>query len=65
MFTVDNQVRCAGMLFSNHESTIEQYSYREHSEPGKVESERIYKVVELGIAHSPEDIQQFLEDFRT
>ncbi|MFI7836976.1 serine protease [Pseudomonas asiatica] len=52
----------AGMLFSNYESTITLHKNSETVEPGKVYSEEIYKVIELGIAHTAFDVRCFLRD---
>ncbi|CAG8868677.1 S1 family peptidase [Pseudomonas fluorescens] len=52
----------AAMLFSNYESTITLHKNSETIEPGKVYSEEIYKVVELGIAHTAFDVRCFLKD---
>lgn len=52
----------AGMLFSNYESTITLHKSVETIEPGKFYSEEIYKVVELGIAHTAFDVRHFLRD---
>jgi|GEM_PF-968767 len=52
----------AGMVFSNYESTIELYQYTEIEEESEKYSEKIHKVIELGIAHSAYDIRVFLKD---
>lgn len=51
-----------GMLFFNFESTIEVYSSSEIEESGQVRKESVHRIVELGLAHSIEDIIQFLHD---
>lgn len=60
--TVSSVPRLAGMLFSNLESSIEVYSYSEVKTSSWIESERIHRLVELGIAHSVDDIVCFLRD---
>jgi len=52
----------AGMVFSNYESSIELYQYTEFEEPNEKYSEKIHKVIELGVAHSAYDIRVFLND---
>lgn len=52
----------AGMLFSNFESAIELYRDVRIEESGEKYSEQIHKVVELGIAHTAEDIRIFTKD---
>lgn len=52
----------AGMLFGNYESTITLHKNSETIEPGKIYSEEIHKVVELGIAHTAFDVRCFLRD---
>jgi hypothetical protein len=52
----------AGMLFSNFESTIEVFSYSEVIDKQNNFTEKIYRVVEHGLAHSIDDIRQFLSD---
>jgi hypothetical protein len=51
-----------GMLFSNHESTIAISNFSEVEENGKIFSEQIHKVYELGLAHTAYDIRHFLDD---
>jgi hypothetical protein len=52
------------MLFSNAESSIETHKYVEVSDQGHEYAEGIYRIVELGLAHSNQDILSFLTDMR-
>ncbi|GAC19007.1 S1 family peptidase [Paraglaciecola arctica] len=52
----------AGMLFSNLESTIELHSFSEIEENGEQFSEKIHKVIELGLVHTAYDIRHYLND---
>jgi hypothetical protein len=52
----------AGMVFSNYESTIELYQYTEIEGKNEKYSEKVHKVIELGVAHSAYDIRVFLND---
>lgn len=52
----------AGMVFSNLESTIELHNLTEIEENGETFSEKIHKVVELGVVHTAWDIRHFLKD---
>jgi hypothetical protein len=52
----------AGMLFSNMESSIELHRLEEIEEHGEVFSEKIHKVLELGVVHTAWDIRHFLKD---
>jgi hypothetical protein len=51
-----------GMLFSNHESTIEQFKYSEVRDEQQTFTESIHRVLEFGLAHSTSDMQTFLMD---
>lgn len=53
-----------GMLFHNTESRIEVYSNSEIDEDGKITKESVNRIVELGLAHSIEDIIQFISDLK-
>ena len=52
----------AGMLFSNMESSIELHQLVEIEENGEKFSEKIHKVLELGVVHTAWDIRHFLKD---
>jgi hypothetical protein len=52
----------AGMVFSNMESTIELHRLEEIEENGETFSEKIHKVLELGVVHTAWDIRNFLKD---
>ena len=62
LFTSDNGPQLAGMIYGNHESTIEQYAYTEIVDSDRVLTERVHKIIELGLAHTPADIRHFLTD---
>lgn len=51
-----------GMLFSNHESSIEIHSFMDVEDSGDKFQESIYRIIELGLAHSAKDLIQFIED---
>lgn len=51
-----------GMLFSNHESTIELFQHSEVAENQQTFRESIHRIVESGLAHSATDIRTFLAD---
>lgn len=51
-----------GMLFSNHESSIEVHSFMDVEDNGEQFKESIYRIIELGLAHSARDLIQFIED---
>lgn len=51
-----------GMLFSNHESSIEVHSFIDVEDNGEQFKESIYRIIELGLAHSAKDLIQFIED---
>jgi hypothetical protein len=57
--------KIAGMLFSNHESSIEVHSLTEVEENGDKFAESIYRIVELGLAHSAKDILKFIQDIES
>ncbi|ENN2394016.1 serine protease [Vibrio sp. VGrn 2] len=52
--------KLAGMMFSNHESSIEVHSFMDVEDNGDTFKESIYRVIELGLAHSISDINQFI-----
>jgi len=52
----------AGMLYGNYESTIALHKFMQIEEGGNRFSEEIHKVVELGAAHTAQDILTFLGD---
>lgn len=59
----DKKETCiAGMLFSNKTSSIVSHEYSEVAEDGKVFSEKISRVIELGLSHTAFDLRNFLND---
>lgn len=54
-----------GMLFSNHESSIEVHSFMDVDDNGDKLSESIYRIIELGLAHSYKDILDFIKDIES
>jgi len=52
----------AGMLYGNYESSIELFKVTEIDESGSSYNEQIHRVFEFGLAHTPDDIRQFLSD---
>lgn len=52
----------AGMLYGNYESSIELYKITEIDDSCNKYNEQIHRVYELGLAHTPSDIKQFLKD---
>jgi hypothetical protein len=54
--------KLAGMLFSNHESSIEIHSITDVEENGDKFAESIHRIVELGLAHSAKDLLTFIQD---
>ena len=62
LFFDNEKTSAAGMLFSNLESTIELHQFQEIERNGKMYSERVHKVIELGIAHTAYDVRVFLKD---
>jgi len=51
-----------GMMFSNHESSIEVHSFMDVEDNGDTFKEGIYRIIELGLAHSIKDILEFISD---
>lgn len=51
-----------GMLYGNSESSILQHAITEIEDNGEKFSEKITKIVEFGLAHSNQDIKQYLLD---
>ena len=62
LFSIEGSLKLAGMIYGNHESTIEQYSYTQVRSDGERLTERVHKLVELGLAHTVADIDQFVLD---
>tara|TARA_R110001583_G_scaffold153929_2_gene305617 strand:+ start:1647 stop:2339 length:693 start_codon:yes stop_codon:yes gene_type:complete len=54
--------KLAGMLFSNHESSIEVHSFTDVEDNGDKFAESIYRIVELGLAHSAKDLIKFIRE---
>ncbi|KAB7664143.1 S1 family peptidase [Plesiomonas shigelloides] len=54
--------KLAGMMFSNHESSIEVHSFMDIEDNGDKFKESIYRMIELGLAHSISDINQFISE---
>lgn len=54
--------KLAGMLFSNHESSIEVHSFTDVEDNGDKFAESIYRIVELGLAHSARDLIKFIRE---
>lgn len=54
--------KVVGMMFSNHESSIEIHSITDIEENGEKFSEQIHRIIELGLAHSSKDLISFLRD---
>ncbi len=62
LFSTEGGLQLAGMIYGNHESTIEQYAYTEVRSDSEHMTERVHKLVELGLAHTAADIDQFILD---
>ncbi len=54
----------AGMLFGNNESDIEVFSYSEIKEPNHEYTEKVFRTLEFGTAHTVSDIKLFLNDLK-
>lgn len=54
----------AGMLYGNYESSIELFKITEIDDSGRQYNEQIHRVYEFGLAHTPSDIRQFLQDLK-
>lgn len=52
----------AGMLYGNYESSIELFKITEIDDSGNKYNEQVHRVYEFGLAHTPSDILQFLND---
>ncbi|CDU05625.1 hypothetical protein VCR14J2_390316 [Vibrio coralliirubri] len=52
----------AGMLYGNYESSIELFKVTDIDESGNSYNEQIHRIFEFGLAHTPEDMLQFLKD---
>ena len=50
-----------GMLFTNHEVSIELFKFSEVQDNHKIYEESVHRVIEYGLAHSANDIRQFLK----
>lgn len=59
-----NTNQILGMLFSNHESTIEQFRYSELKDENKIFSESVHRVIECGLAHPASDLLKFLQEVK-
>lgn len=54
--------KLVGMMFSNHESSIEVHAFTDVEDNGDTFKEGIYRIIELGLAHSISDISMFISD---
>jgi len=57
--------KLVGMLFNNSESTIQVYSYVQIDDGEKILKESIHKIVELGLAHTIDDINLFIKEIKS
>ena len=57
-----SQQYVAGMLYGNYESSIELFKVTDIDDSGNSYNEQIHRVFEFGLAHTPEDMRQFLKD---
>ncbi len=53
-----------GMLYGNNESSIEVFSFTEIVDDKKEYSEKVYRTLEFGLAHTISDILSYLEDMK-
>ena len=59
-----NSQRLAGIIYGNAQSSIEEYSFTEIEDTGEKYSEKIYRTIEFGLAHTINDIIVFLDDLK-
>ena len=60
-FQQDNW-RIMGMVYGNFESTILTYADKSYSEDGSEYKESMYRILELGLAHSAKDLLILLKN---
>jgi hypothetical protein len=61
----ENTGRVVGMLYGNQESSIEMHSFLDTAENGEVYKEGMFRIIELGLAHSASDISLFIQELES
>ena len=59
---LNNSDGLIGMLYGNKDSSIEVYSYTENKNIREKYTEKIYRTIEFGMAHTINDINAFLNE---
>ena len=57
--------KVVGMLYGNQESSIEIHSFLDTAENGDIYKEGMFRIIELGLAHSASDISQFIQELES
>ena len=57
--------KIVGMLYGNQESSIEVHSFLDVNENGDKYQEGMYRIIELGLAHSAQDILAFSTELKS